>query len=262
MLDFLYGLPDPVISLIFGTVMLLAVVILPSLLGPSFLRIERDKDTADFAVRGQATVISFLAIVLGFSLVGAQGNLRTIESHVAAEASAINQMDRLLQRYGDPKVFEMRPLLVAYTESVVTVEWPQMVHGGDVTVGSKPPLGQLSRAIYTIEPSVGRQTEIYNQILKQIDQLSEARSQRIDDSTLRLPAAFWEIILCLFVILVALALLIEPTVGRSIAIGAQVLAVTLLLSLVFIYDVPFKGKTAVQPNEIIKTLALIKNRTS
>ena len=261
MLDFLYAFPNTVISLLFGTVMLLAVVILPSFVGP-FLRVERDKDTADFAVRGQATVISFLAIILGFSLVGAQGNLRTIESHVAAEASAINQMDRLLQRYGDPQVAEMRKLLVAYTESIVTVEWPQMVQGGDVTVGSKPPLGQLSRAVYTIEPSAGRQTEIYNQILKQIDQLTEARSQRIEDSTLRLPGTFWQIIFSLFVILVALALLIEPTVGRSIAIGAQVLAVTLLLSLVFIYDVPFKGQTTVLSTEIVKTLALIKNRTS
>ncbi len=74
--------------------------------------------------------------------------------------------------------------------------------------------------------------------------------------------AFWQIILFLFAILIALALLIEPTIGRSCAIGAQVLAVTLLLSLVFIYDVPFKGHTSVQPEAIAKVLAVIKNRTS
>ena len=263
MLDYLHGLPNILISVIFGSTVLLAVAVLPFFLCP-LLRIKGDKDTTDFAVRGQATVISFLAIVLGFSLVTAQSNLRTIESHVAAEANDINQMDRLLVRYGDAKVGGMRVQLANYAQSIINVEWPLMAQGAEVTLDSKgpPPLGQLSRAVYTIEPAPGRQTEIYNQILKQIDQLSEARSQRIEDSTVRLPATFWGIILTLFVILFGLALLIEPAIGRAMSIGAQALAVALLLSLVFIYDAPFKGRNLVQPSELVKVLDQMKNRTS
>ena len=263
MFDYLHELPNIFVSAIFGGIVLLAVAVLPFVLCP-LLRIKGDKDTTDFAVRGQATVISFLAIVLGFSLVTAQSNLRTVEAHVSTEANDINQMDRLLVRYGDPKVSAMRSLLANYAQSIIDVEWPLMAQGAEVTLQSKgpPPLGQLSRAVYTIEPVAGRQTEIYNQILKQMDQLTEARSQRIEDSNVRLPATFWGIILALFVILLVLALLIEPAIGRAVAIGAQALAVALLLSLVFIYDAPFKGRNLVQPDEIVKVLDQMKNRTS
>lgn len=263
MFDYLHGLPNIVVVILFGGTVLLAISVLPFLLCP-LLRIKGDKDTTDFAVRGQATVISFLAIVLGFSLVTAQSNLRTIEAHVATEANDINQMDRLLVRYGDVHVNEMRALLANYAQSIIDVEWPLMVRGAEVTLESKgpPPLGQLSRAVFTIEPAAGRQTEIYNQILKQMDDLTEARSQRIEDSSIRLPATFWGIILALFCILFVLALLIEPAAGRAIAIGAQALAVALLLSLVFIYDAPFKGRSLVQPSDIVKVIDQMKNRTS
>lgn len=263
MFDYLHGFPNVAVATIFGGTVLLAVAVLPFFLCP-LLRIKSDKDTTDFAVRGQATVISFLAIVLGFSLVTAQANLRTIEAHVATEANDINQMDRLLVRYGDAKVTAMRALLANYAQSIVEAEWPLMAQGAEVTLENNgpPPLGQLSRAVFTIEPAAGRQTEIYNQILKQMDDLTQARSQRIEDSSIRLPATFWGIILALFVILFVLALLIEPAVGRAVAIGAQALAVALLLSLVFIYDAPFKGRNLVQPTEIVKVLAQMKNRTS
>jgi hypothetical protein len=263
MFDFLYVLPNIWISALFGVAMFLAVAGLPFVLCP-LLKLERDKDTADFAVRGQSTVISFLAIVLGFSLVNAQGTSRTVQAHVAAEASNINQMDRLLLRFGDPKVAAMRPLLADYAQSIVSNEWPLLERGDvhELDTKASPPFGKLSRAVYTIEPSPGRQTEIYNQILSRIDEMSDMRSQRIEDSQSRLPAAFWEIILALFVLLVVLALLIEPTGGRAIAVGGQALAVALLLSLVFIYDVPFKGQNAVQPNAIVKVMGIMSSRTS
>ncbi len=54
--------------------------------------------------------------------------------------------------------------------------------------------------------------------------------------------------------------MIKPTVGRSIAIGGQAFAVALLLSLVFIYDQPFKGHTAVKPYAINNVIVMMKNR--
>lgn len=263
MFDFLYVLPNIVISALFGVAMFIAVAGLPFLFCP-LLKMDRDKDTADFAVRGQSTVISFLAIVLGFSLVSAQGNLRTVETHIATEASGINQMDRLLLRFGDPKVAAMRPLLADYAQSIASDEWPLLSKGEARELDSKasPPFGRLSRAVYSIEPSPGRQTEIYNQMLSQIDAITEMRSQRIQDAQARLPAAFWQIIIALFVLLIVLALLIEPTVGRAISVGGQALAVALLLSLVFIYNVPFKGQTSLQPDAVVKVIGIMKNRTT
>jgi hypothetical protein len=263
MLDSLYTLPDLAISAIFGTVMFIAVAFLPYLLRP-LLRVTTDKDTVDFATRAQTTVIGFLAIVLSFSLVNAQLNLRNVDALVSREAAAINQMDRLLLRYSDPKVAEMRSLLAAYAQSIVNVDWPLLTQGNQSELASKSSqtFGPLSRAVYSITPLAGRQTEIYGQILKQIDDLSEMRSQRIEAANIRLPDIFWNVIFALFSLLVVLAVLIEPTLGRLVAIGGQAMAVALLLSLVFIFDQPFKGQTRIGPDAIIKVIGIMKNRTS
>jgi hypothetical protein len=261
MFNFLYVLPDFAISAMFGLLMLFLVAILPHFLNHVF-KIKHDKDSTKYAIRGQATVITFIAIVLSFCLINAQGNLRDVDAQVSQEATAINQMDRLLLRYGDKKVMEMRTLLMAYAESIVNKEWPLLIQGGhsELKYKSSPTFAPLSRAIFTINPSLGRQTEIYNQILKQIDLLSEERSQRIQAASVRLPNIFWEIVFVLFLLLVSLSLMIKPTVGRSIAIGGQGLAVALLLSLVVIYDQPFKGQTSVKSDAFINVIEIMKNR--
>jgi len=261
MSDFLYTLPDLAIAAIFGTVMFMAVTLLPYLLRP-LLRITSDKDAADFATCGQTTVIGFLGIVLSFSLVNAQSNLRNVDALVSREAEAINQMDRLLLRYGEPKVIEMRSLLAAYAQSVVNAEWPLLTQGNQNELRSKNShtFASLSRAVYSITPTAGRQTEVYNQILKQSDDLSEMRSLRLEAANTRLPDIFWSVIFALFALLVVIAVLIEPTWGRSIAIGGQAMAVALLLSLVFIYDQPFKGQISVGPDAIAKVIGIMKDR--
>jgi len=216
-----------------------------------------DKDSVDFATRGQSTVIGFLAIVLSFSLVSAQANLHAVETMVSAEASQINQLDRLLLRYGDPKVAQMRGLLAAYAQSIVGEEWPLLSRGDRSGLDSRlsETFGQLSRAVFSIDPAPGRQIEIYNQIPKEMDGLSESRGRRIEAADIRLPDIFWEIIF-------ALGVMIEPSLWRAIAMGGQAMAVALLLSLVFIYDQPFKGQTSVGPDAIVKALAMMKSRTS
>jgi len=223
-----------------------------------------DKDSVDFATRGQSTVIGFLAIVLSFSLVSAQANLHAVETMVSAEASQINQLDRLLLRYGDPKVAQMRGLLAAYAQSIVGEEWPLLSRGDRSGLDSRlsETFGQLSRAVFSIDPAPGRQIEIYNQIPKEMDGLSESRGRRIEAADIRLPDIFWEIIFALLVLLVALGVMIEPSLWRAIAMGGQAMAVALLLSLVFIYDQPFKGQTSVGPDAIVKALAMMKSRTS
>ena len=174
MLDVLYALPDAAIAALFGLAMFLAVAALPMLLW-RLRPLTSDKDGVDFATRGQSTVIGFLAIVLSFSLVSAQANLHAVETMVSEEASQLNQLDRLLLRYGDPKVAEMRGLLAAYGQSIVGEEWPLLARGDRSGLDSRlsEPFAQLSRAVFSIDPAPGRQIQIYDQILKEMDGLSE-----------------------------------------------------------------------------------------
>ena len=52
-----------------------------------------NRDRADYIIRAQATLITVTGMVLAFSLVQAQGNIRQTEELVAKEASTMNTLD-------------------------------------------------------------------------------------------------------------------------------------------------------------------------
>jgi hypothetical protein len=54
----------------------------------------------------------------------------------------------------------------------------------------------------------------------------------------------------------------EPafSLGGAMALGCQGFAVALLLALVFIFDRPFKNRTSISPEPLIKIVAEMENR--
>ena len=128
-------------------------------------------DHSDAASSAFSVVTGFTGLVLAFSLVQAQGNLRTLETQVSAEAHDLAQLDRLLVRYGDQNVAAIRAPLHEYANSILTDEWPQLRKGrsSEQTAALFRP---VSRGILAIEPPAGRQTLIYAEILKKVDELA------------------------------------------------------------------------------------------
>ena len=52
----------------------------------------------------QATLFTMTSLVLAFTLVEVEANFRKADALVSTEASQINRLDRLLNRYGDEQV--------------------------------------------------------------------------------------------------------------------------------------------------------------
>ena len=148
--DVLYGLGGvAVVATLFGVVTVVCFGLAPYL-GQKLGWTVPEKDRADYIIRAQATLIAVTGTVLAFSLVQAQGNIRRAEELVAREASTINTLDRLLQRYGAQGA-DIRPLLWAYTTSVIEDEWPALREGQSSDVCSTR-LSSLSDAVYKLDP--------------------------------------------------------------------------------------------------------------
>jgi hypothetical protein len=206
-------------------------------------------------------VIGFTGVVLAFSLVLAQSNLRNLETQVGTEVHNLAQLDRLLLRYGDPKNGVIRASLRDYANSIVRDEWPELRQGksSEPTASLFSP---ISRSILAIEPAPGRQSLIYAEMLKKADELASDREARVVAATkLKLPAIFWETIISLLAILLLLATLSEATFGRAVALGGQGFGLALLVALVFIFDQPFRGQTSVSSEPIARVVAEMQART-
>jgi hypothetical protein len=257
----LYNLPNSCIALLFGVTG--AVLFTGALfLRVKLLRIQINSDQARSAHDALTVVIGFAGLVLAFSLVQEQITFRNLEGQAGTEANNLAQLDRLLVRYGSLGDDALRLSLREYANSIVNDEWPQLSKSR-VSGRTTRLLRELTQDVSAVDPAPGRQSLIYPEMLKKIDELTLARETRLVAAiNIRLAPIFWETIVFLFLILLILAALSETTfsLGGALALGSQGFAVTLLVALVFVFDRPFRGRTSVSSQPITKVIAEMQNR--
>ncbi len=252
-MNWLYWLPEPLMLLASVTTVVLLIVFLPRLLGRVPL-LAPNAVNSDFVLRLQNTLFTMTGLVLTFTLVQADNNFRRADAAVSAEATQIDQLDRLLSRYGDPEVTAIRPQLHRYAQSIVTDEWPDMLrqHGNPATARAFTP---ISRRILAISPNTTRESLIFAEMLKSLDAIAESRGLRLNTFSLGLPAAYWEVVLFAIAMLVFVGATIEQTPFRVVVLAAQTAVVGAFVGFVFIMDQPYRGQTSVSPDAIVKVIA-------
>jgi hypothetical protein len=265
MLSFLYSLSDPTIVCLFaatgGLIMLLVYTLKKSIPFFNHTRTPDEiKKTDDFLIAVRATVIAMCSLVLAFSMVTVIGNFNRADSAATAEASLINNMDRMLVRYGDPKVAEIRKELMAYTQSIVNDEWPLLAKGkgSDRTRELFVP---ISQGIIAIQPEAGRQNVIYTEMIKKADDIAEARDARIESTGNSLASIFWLMVGLTFSAMIILTVFVDLTPIRVFGFSIQLAVFAALMSVVFIYDQPFDGDTSISTKAFTKTIRAMENRT-
>lgn len=259
MIDWLYTLPEPVLLYLPAAVLVLLLVYLPRLIQRVPWFAPSDAHT-DFVMRTQATLFTMTSVLLVFTLIQADINFREADSLVSAEAARIDQLDRLLTRYGDEAAHAVRPLLRTYALSIPHDEWPKMLkgRGSDATSRAFTP---ISRRILAMQPETTRQTLIMGEMLKSLDSVAEARAHRLNLIGLGLPALYWEVVLFALAMLVGVSCMVQQTVFRSVVLAAQAAAIGAFVGFVFIMDQPFKGDTGISPSPFIDTVARMERRT-
>ena len=178
MLDWLNSLPDAVIVIGFAVLMGGLIVVIP-LIMRSLPIVAPTPENTEFVMRIQGTLFVMSGFALAFTLAQAQANVRHVDALVAAEAAHINNLDRILTRYGEPSVAAIRPDLMTYANSVATLEWEAMHHDKEhePTMQAFAP---VARAITAINPTNARQATLFTEMMKSIDQIMESRALRLE----------------------------------------------------------------------------------
>ena len=205
------------------------------------------------------SIITLSGLLIGFLLNQAQSNFREVQSLVSQEAGRINNLDRLLTRFGDPAIAPIRKELFEYMNSIVYDEW-DLLKKGEGSSKTHMLWRGISQKLMSIEPRTNRQTAMYTDIIKKSEEVAESREARIERSSIRLPGLFWIVILiCMFALMGINTLFLQ---SDSFFLGLKILPVTMgaLISLLVITDQPFKGQNSVQPDAFYKIIESIKTR--
>ena len=215
----------------------------------------------EFLIAIQSGLIALSAILLSFSLVLVITNFERVDANIASEASRINDVDRLLQQYGDPSLKPIREQLTKYTASILNDEWPRLKlkeEGIETANLFKP----VSDAIGKINPTTMRESVIFTEILKKLNEVMELRETRLESSHIGLHRIYWIVnfaILLGVLFMSAVALLLNRWL-TAIGITLELAALIGLMTIVFVCDQPFKGSVSVKPDAIADTLKTLEAR--
>lgn len=255
---FIYKLPNLAIILLCIALINLLSHWVPHLVRSIYF-INPSEETIKIAQSLFALLGATVGVFIGFLLNQAQSNFQSASALVASEASQINNLDRLLLRFGDGYALEIRAQLIQYLQSIIATEWSQL----SAEQGCKDThmlWRSISQKLFKLDPVSPRQVAIYSDILNVAEGVSEAREIRIDRSMQKLPTIFWIAMFFIFVGISSITSLVMP--GNELEFARTVFPVIYgsLLGLLIIFDQPFKGRTSVKSTALQKVLDSIKTR--
>lgn len=202
-----------------------------------------------------------LGVLLSVFLVQQQKNFLAITTQISLEANDINNLDRLLARFPDAELMSFRVNLAQYAESIVSQEWRVNVDGTKPE-SSNPHLNKVSRGVFSFAPKNQQGSQFHNLVMSQLMKLFEHRVKRLHlSSHYKLSIVFWNAIFFLTSLLAVLAFLENNSLERILGLSGQAMGLGLLIGLVFLYDHPFVGDSAVSNEPFLETLRLISQRT-
>jgi hypothetical protein len=243
------------------------IAVLLSLVGLALVRrmvpIDELEQHTDVAGYVYAVIGVIYAVVLALVVIAAWEEYRDARQAVADEAIAVLNMARAANGWPDGDRAAVESALVAYARQVVDVEWPAMARGDFGPASDTVTVNALWQALNEADAAAAAKSASYEDALQQLDDLSEARSNRLLLGQEGLPVSMAVILIIGAVVTVGFAYLFAVDNGRlhALMIASLAVLVVLLLLLQFQLGMPFRGVSAIEPTAMELVLAEIDSAT-
>ncbi len=190
-----------------------------------------------------SALIGIYAVAAGLTAVAVWGNLVDAGGDVSNEAAAIAVLYQDLGGYPQPLQNQARRALVAYTQYVINVEWPQH-QKGVLPTDTLRIIEQAQRSIVSFEPTTEGQKIIQAQVLHSYNQLLKAhwrRMQAVRDTAL--PTELWVVVILLGAIAISSCFLlrVDSFVMHGTVTVLVAAPIALVLYFIAVSDHPFQG---------------------
>jgi hypothetical protein len=215
------------------------------------------REETELAVSLMAVIAAIIGIMLAFSAVQVWEGFGTAEKAVASEAASTSQLYRDLTIYGAESL-PARKAVTAYVKSVVDDEWPSMAHNGEQSPKTGRLLFQVFDDLGTIEPTTNRQTVIYGEAFKKLNEVVEHRRARLLAAKTVLPPIFWFVALLGSAVIVAYTFVYPSTPMNLMLIAGMAVSLGLIFDFILQVEHPFSGTVAVEPAEMQSLLPLFE----
>ncbi len=194
-----------------------------------------------------ATFSLFYALLAGLLTVAAYQNRDRVEQNILNEAGAVSAIYAGMNSYPEPIRSDVKEMLRDYVLFTIHKDWPAHRQGNILNGGSNR-MDAIRQKLATYEPATVAQQIIHGQTIAGFSHLTEARQERLNGVTTRIPAVLWSAMLIgaalNLVIIIMLRIKIIPHLILG-ALSAFFLFVVLLV--IVVLDYPMRGANGLGP---------------
>jgi hypothetical protein len=192
------------------------------------------------------------AVALGLLVVSSQEANSDVEAAVTREANATGDLFRALAGLEPANRDHMQRELAAYVLLVVNDEWPA-TQRAETSVRTWTAIDRLSREIYTFQPTTPREERVYPLLTHEIEEVLDARRDRLFLGQQGVGAVTWTIIVLGGLITIGFASFFGMENPRAqtflTALAASMFG--LMIFLLLAMDHPLWGKVSVEPGPFL-----------
>lgn len=219
---------------------------------PSLVRGEQN-EAAGFL---GAVVAVVYAIIAGFMVITLWDQYVSAADTVHTETVNLRDLAEFSGAFGSASQNRIRDLVAQYSDSVATVEWKEMARGEDSPV-TQNDLGQLVTAVQRLRVRNLADEGFLGTMLTQIDEVGEARQQRLDLSGQNIPALLWLVVILASAVTLAFSLLlgIQSAWLHYTMVASVAILIGASLVLILLMEYPYSGTIAVSPAPFVQVAA-------
>jgi hypothetical protein len=203
------------------------------------------------------TAGTIYAVLLAFSVIAVWQSYGAAKDNVAEEASTLTTLYRQTNAMQDTPQRELRGLLRAYTQAVITQEWPIQAETGGASAQARRALGELYRAYRTMDPR-DASSPAGVEFLQTLRVVAADRNRRTLEASEALPVVLWIGLLVGGVIVIGMTFALDTDAAWAHVLFSILLAalVGTLLFITIVLHRPFAGPLALSPESFSHSLAV------
>jgi hypothetical protein len=213
---------------------------------------QRQNDVAGFiyAVLGVA-----YAVLLGLMLVAVWEQWEAAKIIADDEASEVAEIFWIAHQLPQPEGRRIQELARSYSRVVVEEEWPLMERG-KASPRAWATLDDLRDSVQSFQPTTDAQVALYQEAIGRMDELSDARRERLLAADEGLPGILWVVLIIGGVLVVGFTYLfgMENNLTHMLMVASLALIISLVLFTVAALNYPFRGDVHVAPEAFKQVL--------
>lgn len=236
---------------VFGILMVAGAVLLASVGALAVRRavsagtLKSNHEVAGYLLSVVGTLYS---VLLGLIVVDTQSKYQ--EARAMSQQEADSCLDMFHLAYGLPleKRIILHNKLQEYLDVLVAQEWNSHSREGSFIDFAKTPFREIWWILTDFEPQTNKEQSVYEQLLDEMQKLSDGRRYRMQISKTSLPAVMWGVLIAGAALTVFFTYLfeVENTKAQVLMTALVALSLALNILLVALFNNPYKGYMRIQ----------------